>query len=245
MDLGIRGKKALVFGGSSGLGLGVAEALAREGVKVAIVARDEKKLFEAAGKIGASLALSADLSKAGEATRVTNQVLEQWGQIDILVTNTGGPPRGAFNEVSLEQWQQGFQSLWLSAVEAFRAVLPSMQKNKWGRIMLVTSMSAREPLPRLTVSNGLRAGLVGLAKSMSAEYAPFGITINALLPGYTNTERVLELGIPLQDIAAKIPAGRLATTQEFGAMAAFLASEQAGYITGQAIAVDGGFIKGI
>jgi 3-oxoacyl-[acyl-carrier protein] reductase len=246
MDLGIRGKRALVQGSSAGLGRAIAEALVKEGVTVAISSRDPARLDKAMKEIGAHAAIPCDLSKPGAAVPLIREAEKLLGGgIDILVTNTGGPPKGPFEELSAEQWQDGFQSLWLSATDSIRAALPGMRERKWGRILLVTSSAAREPLPLLTVSNGLRAGLLGLTKTISNEIAQHGITINALLPGYTDTERLRELKIPADKITAQIPAGRLGRPEEFAALAAFLASEPAAYITGQGIACDGGALRSI
>lgn len=244
MDLGIAGKTALVLGASRGLGKAVAGALAAEGVRVAIVSRDPQRLQQAAREIGAQLALPADLDQPGATRAVTQKVLEQWGDVDILVTNTGGPPKAAFTQVDREAWLAGFEALWLSAVDAIQVVLPGMKERRWGRILLVTSVAAKEPMAGLTVSNGLRAGLLNLGRSLSDEVAQHGVTVNALLPGYTATERMVELGVTDAHIAAQVPARRMGTAEEFGALAAFLASQQAGYVTGQAIACDGGWLRG-
>ncbi len=245
MDLGIKGKRALVLGASTGLGAAVAEALVREGVQVAICARSEGPLNETARRIGAALAVPCDLSKPGAAVELVKQVIAKLGGVDILVTNNGGPPKGTFEDITDDQWLAGFQGLWLSAVDAIQATLPGMKERKWGRILLVTSTSAREPIPGLTVSNGLRAGLVGLANSLSQEVAQHGITVNALLPGYTNTDRLKQLGVSTEAISAQIPARRLGQPEEFGAVTTFLASQPAAYITGQAIVCDGGFVRSI
>ena len=245
MDLGLKGKRALVMGGSSGLGQAIAETLIKEGATVAICARSEEKLRNAAKAMNAAFAISADLSKPGTGTKLVNDVIAKLGGIDILVTNTGGPAAGKFSETTPEQWNDGFQNLWMSAVDSIRAALPGMQSRKWGRILLVTSIAAKEPLAGLTVSNGLRAGLLGLTKSISHEIAADGITINALLPGYTKTERLAELGLSDEKISSLVPARRLGRPEEFAALTAFLASEQAAYITGQAIACDGGTLKGL
>lgn len=246
MDFRIKNRRALVLGASMGLGKGVAKTLAQEGAKVAIVSRDEGRINKAAREIGAAAALVADLTLPNTGRKLIEQAEKALGgNIEILVTNAGGPPKGSFQDLTTEQWQAGFQSLWLAAVEAMQGVLPKMKENKWGRILLITSVAAREPMPGLNVSNGLRAGLLGLTRSVSNEVAPFGVTINALLPGYTDTERLKELAVPTDKMIAQIPAGRLGTTDELGALATFLSSDQAGYITGQAIAIDGGYLRGI
>ena len=245
MDLGLKGKRALVMGASQGLGYAIAEALVKEGATVTICSRSEERLATAAKKMGAQHILAADLTPPGASKSTVEKALKMMGGIDILVTNTGGPPKGPFLTLTPAQWQEGFQSLWMSAVEAIQAALPEMQKQRHGRILLVTSAAAREPMPALTISNGLRAGLLGLTKTISNEVAGYGVTINALLPGYTRTERLKELNIPEEKITPAIPAGRLGEPEEFAACAAFLAGDRAAYITGQAIAVDGGYLRGI
>ena len=245
MDLGLKGKRAIVCGASSGLGKAVARALAQEGARVAIVSRSAERLAQAQGETGAELLVQRDLDGLGAGRAVVDEVLRAWGGVDVLVTNTGGPPKGKFLEVTPAQWQQGFQSLWLSAVEAIQAALPGMIERKWGRVLLVTSVAAKEPIAGLTVSNGLRAGLLGLTKTLALEVAEHGVTVNALLPGYTKTERLVELGVTDAQIASGVPAGRLATPEEFGAFAAFIASERAGYLTAQALALDGGWLRSI
>jgi 3-oxoacyl-[acyl-carrier protein] reductase len=245
MELKIKGKRALVMGSSSGLGKAIAHALIQEGAIVTICGRNEVNLNHTAQEIRAHLAIACDFDKPGSSRHLIKTISEKLGPLDILVTNTGGPPKGSFEEITQEQWLQGFHGLWLSTVEAIQAVLPGMKKQNWGRILLVTSVAAKEAMNHLTVSNGLRAGLLGLTKSMSNDLAKTGITINALLPGYTRTQRLQELGIPEEKITVQIPAGRLGEPEELAALAAFLASEQAGYITGQAIACDGGYMKSI
>ncbi len=245
MDLGIRGKRALVMGASMGLGYAVAESLKAEGVEVILSARDTERLGTAADRLQAIGTVAGDLQQPKEGERIVQEAIKKFGTIDILVTNAGGPPKTTFEEASSEMWTEAFQSLWLSATDSMRTVLPSMKENKWGRILLITSVAAREPMAGLTLSNGFRAGLLGLTKSISNEVAPYGITINALLPGFTDTERLQELKIPRDKISGQIPAGRIGRPEEFASLAAFLASERAAYISGQMIACDGGFLRGI
>jgi 3-oxoacyl-[acyl-carrier protein] reductase len=245
MDLHLKNKRVLVQGSSSGLGFAIAKAYAEEGALVAICSRDKKRIREAALQIPRSIPFLCDLSETGSALFLVEEVSKKLGGIDILITNNGGPPKGAFSDLSMEKWQEGFQSLWISAIESIKASLPFMKEQKWGRILLSTSTAAKEPIPSLTVSNALRSGLLGLMKTISQEVAPFGITVNALLPGYTKTERLEELGISDEILAASIPAKRLGKPEEFAALATFLGSEQASYITGQAIACDGGLIRGL
>lgn len=245
MDLQLKGRAALVFGGSRGLGRAIAEELVREGARVAIVARDAARLERVATEIGA-LALPGDLSQPGAGRDLVQAATGLLGQSpDILVTNTGGPPKGSFQETTPEAWAAGFQALWMAAVDAIQAALPGMQARGWGRILAVTSVAAKEPQPGLVISNGLRAGLLGVLNTLAREVAGQGITVNALLPGYTNTDRMAELGVDNATMGPKIPAGRLGEPEEFAALAAFLASGRASYITGQAIAVDGGLLQSI
>ena len=244
MDLGLSNKRALVTGASRGLGKAIAAALSVEKANVAICARDAIRLEAAAKEIGA-IGFPADLSQAGAVDSLLRQATDKLGGIDILVVNTGGPPGGDFAAISGDAWRKAFEGLWMSAVDLIRGVLPGMRQRRWGRIMIVTSISAKEPLPNLMVSNALRPGLHGLVNGLSREVASDGVTINAIMPGYTLTERIREVGIDEKQAAAQIPAGRMGRPEEFGALAAFLASEQAGYICGQAIACDGGFLRSI
>lgn len=244
MDLGLNAKRALVTGASRGLGKAIAAALCAEGAKVAICARDTARVQAAAKEIGAT-GLTADLSQAGAADALLRQAAEKLGGIDILTVNTGGPPAGDFAAVSAAAWRAAFEGLWMSAVDLIRGALPGMRQRRWGRIMIVTSISAREPLPNLMISNALRPGLHGLVNALGREVAGDGVTVNAIMPGYTLTERIRELGVDEKQAATQIPAGRMGRPEEFAALAAFLASEQAGYICGQAIACDGGFLRAI
>ena len=245
MELGIEGKRALVLGASRGLGKAIARALAAEGARVAICSRDAARLQAALADTGAEAAIVRDLDAPGAGRSVVEEAARLLGGVDVLVTNTGGPPKAAFAETTAAQWEQGFRSLWMGAVEAIQAALPAMRERRWGRVLLVTSVAAKEPMAGLTISNGLRAGLLGLCKSLAHEVARDRVTVNALLPGYTRTERLVELGIADAQVAKEVPAGRLGTPEELAALAAFLSSQQASYLTGQAIAVDGGWLRGL
>ena len=243
MDLGIAGNRALVMGASRGLGRAIAEAFIREGVITAICARDKARLDRTARDIGAQ-PFQADLSKPGVAAKIVK---------DLAAARRPGHPgrqhrRAAAADVRQhpdQDWRDAFEGLWMSAVAAIRAALPGMRERRWGRILIVTSIAAREPIANLLLSNGLRAGLHGLVNALSKECAGQGITVNAVMPGYTLTERLIEVGVKEAEIAARIPAGRMGRPAEFAALAAFLASDCAGYITGQAIACDGGLLQSI
>lgn len=243
MDLNLTGKKALVMGSSDGIGKAIATSLIKEGVEVCLNSRTESKLKKTQSEIGAKHYIAKDLTQPGAANELADEAIKLMGHIDILVTNTGGPAKNDFSDVSTEQWQTDFQSLWMTPVEAMKAVLPAMQKNKYGRIIMVTSIAAIEPLAGLTTSNGLRAGLSGLARSISNEYAKDGITLNLLLPGYTETDRLKALNLSEEVVKKLVPAGRLGDPRELADMATFLASEKGAYITGQSIAIDGGALK--
>lgn len=244
MDFGLGNKRALVTGASRGLGKAVAGALRMENATVAICARDPGRIEAAARDIGA-IGIAGDLSTTGGAQMVLREALQRLGAIDVLVVNTGGPPAGTFDSTTDGAWRQAFEGLWMSTVALIRGCLPGMRERRWGRIMIVTSISAAEPLPNLMISNALRPGLHGLLNALSREVAGEGVTVNAIMPGYTLTERLRELAVDEQKIAVQIPAGRMGRAEEFGALAAFLASEQAAYICGQAIACDGGYLRSI
>ncbi|MFA6239092.1 MAG: SDR family oxidoreductase [Bacteriovorax sp.] len=244
MDLQLKGKKVLVMGASSGIGKAIAAAFIKEGADVAICSRNIEKLEKTAKEIGCLHYFSCDLSMAGQGKFAVEQALSLLGGVDILINNTGGPKKGTILEVTDEQWHEDFQSLWMSVVESMKAALPLMKKNNFGRFILVTSLAAKEPLSGLTTSNGLRAGLAGLCKSVADEYAANGITINLLLPGYTNTERMKELKLSDEKVRGMIPAGRMGDPSELANLAVFLSSPLSGYTTGQSIAVDGGALRG-
>lgn len=244
MNLELNGKKALVLGSSTGLGRAVAESLIAEGVEVCIVSRNSDNIAKTAKEIGAAHYETADLSIKGETAKLVEKVLKKMGHVDILVNNTGGPKKNNFLDVTDEQWLEDFQSLWMSPVEAMRILLPRMKEKNYGRIIMITSLAAKEPLQGLTTSNGLRAGLAGLSKSIVNEYAPFGITVNLLLPGYTDTDRIKALNLSEAKVKEMVPAGRLGHPHELADLATFLASKKGAYINGQSIAVDGGVLRG-
>jgi 3-oxoacyl-[acyl-carrier protein] reductase len=256
VNLGLEGRIALVCGASRGLGRAVAEELAAEGATLALCARAAEPLERAAEEIerahgGRVLALPADLAARGEPTRVVRGCEERLGPIEVLVANGGGPPPGDFASLGAEDWERAYSLLLQSVVELFTAVLPAMKARGWGRILAITSIAAREPIENLMLSNSLRPAVGGLAHALAREVACEGITVNTILPGFTNTERMAELrraaptGAQAQRSDEQIPLGRLAEPREFAALAAFLVSERASYITGASFAVDGGWLRGI
>lgn len=247
MDLGIRGKVALVTGASKGIGRAVAEGLAAEGVRVVLSARGEGPLHEATQRIrlagGEAFALAADVSQAEEASDLLARMEERYGAPDILVVNAGGPPAGLAAEMDDAAWAKGIELTLMSAVRLARGALPAMRARGWGRIVNITSVSVREPVERLALSNALRAGVTGFAKTLSNEVAAEGVTVNNVAPGYTATERLADLfkdQEALDRLTRAIPARRLADPAETAAAVVFLASQGAAYITGQTLLVDGG-----
>jgi 3-oxoacyl-[acyl-carrier protein] reductase len=262
MDLGLKGKVALVAASSKGLGFAVAEELAVEGARLIMNGRGEESLDKAVASIeerfgSEVLAVPGDVSIRDDTERIVKAGFERFGQIDILITNSGGPPAGRFDDLSAEQWEDAVRLLLTSVTDLTRLVLPGMKQQRWGRILNITSIAAKQPVANLILSNSLRAGVTGFSKTLAAEVGEYGITVNTILPGYTATERVEELanhiatneGIDAADVRkrweAEIPLGRLADPKEFAAMAAFLVSERASYVTGSSIAVDGGWIKSV
>ncbi len=262
MDLGLTGKVALVAASSRGLGRAMAEELAREGADLVLCARGEESLEQARTAIeeatGARVvAVAADLALAEEVERVVRRGLDELGRVDVLITNAGGPPAGPFESHSPEAWRRAVQLNLESVLNLVRAVLPGMKERRWGRILNVTSIAVKQPVENLILSNSVRAAVTGFARTLANEVAPFGITVNNLMPGYTRTERVEELaqsnartrgtspGEELSRWEREIPAGRLGEPAEFAALAAFLASERASYITAQSVAVDGGWIRSL
>jgi 3-oxoacyl-[acyl-carrier protein] reductase len=249
VDFGIRGKVALVTGASRGLGLGIARALAAEGAAVAISSRSREAIEQAAAEIGGR-GFVHDAADLDAAPRLVDAVEAELGPVEILVTNTGGPPGGpdalAF---SRDLWEAAYRDLVLAPLALIERVVPGMRERGWGRIVGVSSAAAREPAPHLVLSNAHRSGTLGLFKTLARQLAADGITFNSVLPGRFATQRMVELsgGMEAAEEAAarEIPAGRLGTVEEFGAVAAFLCSAQASYVTGVAVVVDGGMTRAV
>jgi 3-oxoacyl-[acyl-carrier protein] reductase len=262
MDLGLKGKVAFVAGGSQGLGKAVAMELCREGARVAICALDDPELPKAVEEVRQAtgeeiIGFPADLSSAEQARGFIRKGIEYFGTVDILVNNAGGPPDRTFLEVDDDQWNLGIRLNLLSTIIMSREVVPTLMEKRWGRIINMTSISVKQPIDGLILSNTVRSGVIGFAKTLSNELAPYNVTVNNVCPGYTMTERVRKLAI---DVAEKrgstpeaiikgweslIPMGRLGTPEDFAALVTFLASERSGYITGASIQIDGGYYKGI
>ena len=262
MDLGIRGRTAFVAAASKGLGRAVAEELAREGANLVITARGEKDLRETRDAIVRDsgvdvLAVAGDLAKPDDLERMTSQALERFGHVDILVTNAGGPPSGAFESLNDEKWTNAVDLTLMSVIKLTRAFLPGMRERKWGRIINITSITVKQPVEGLMLSNSIRAAVTGFARTLADEVAADAITVNNILPGYTRTARVEQLaeaaakreGVSVDAATERwtgqIPMRRLGEPREFAALAAFLASDRASYITATSIPVDGGWIKGL
>ena len=262
MDLGLNGKVELVAAASTGLGRAVAEELAAEGASLILCARGEDRLNATCDEIREStgvevLGVAGDLSIQADIERIVKDGIKRFSQIDILVTNTGGPPAGRFETLSREDWENATRDLLMSVIGLTKLVLPGMQERGWGRILNITSIAVKQPVDNLMLSNSIRSAVTGFARTLSNEVAEHGVTVNNIMPGYTATERVEELaqtlaereGVASEDIRARweseIPMRRLGHPKEFAALAAFLVSERASYITGSSIAVDGGWIKSL
>jgi 3-oxoacyl-[acyl-carrier protein] reductase len=256
MDLGISGRKALVLGGTKGLGLACARALAEAGVVLTINGRDPESGKAAADELGAAFA-QGDIADAGARTAFLESVSARHGPFDIVVTNAGGPPPGAFLQHDLDTWRRAIETNMLAAIEAARMFVPGMAERGFGRVVNVTSFAVREPYPNMALANGARAGLHGAMATLAREVAGQGVTINNLLPGLMDTgalRRVYAAQAEQQGItqdeakarmAQSIPAGRLGTAEDFGPFCAFLCSRHAGYVTGQNITVDGGLVRSL
>jgi 3-oxoacyl-[acyl-carrier protein] reductase len=246
MDLGLAGRLALVTGASKGIGRAIAAELVREGAKVAISSRSAERIEETAREIGATgLVLdSADLDAAGP---LLEQVAERLGgAVEVLVTNTGGPPGGEPLSFTREQWEAAYRDLVLAPMALIERALPAMRAAGWGRIVNVASTSVREPIPYLLLSNAHRSATLAAFKTLAGQVAGDGVTLNTVLPGRIGTDRLWSLGGRENVEAAareQVPAGRIGTPEEMAAAAAFFCSDRAGYITGQALAIDGGLLQ--
>ncbi len=261
MDFGIKGQGAVVAAASKGLGRACAVALAAEGVNVAVFARDQNALNETAAAARAhgvkAIAIQADVTQPAQIRQVVDRAADEFGRLDILVCNAGGPPPGAFASINEEQWEQAFHLNLMSMVRLVNAALPHMRRQGGGRIITLVSTSVREPIEGLILSNSIRSGVIGLAKSLSQELGPDHITVNNIITGSIMTDRqrslrertAQQLGITVEEaikrVEKNIPLGRLGEPEELAALVAFLASRQAAYITGTSIPVDGGILKGI
>lgn len=262
MDLGIQDRTAFVAASSRGLGRAAAEALAAEGVDLLMNARGADTLAAAAAAVRDAhgvhvLEVAGDMADPTDVERALAAGLEEYGGFDIMVTNIGGPPAGPFDAFSADDWRAAIAQNLESVLNLVRGVLSGMKERRWGRIINITSIAVKEPIPNLILSNSVRAAVTGFAKTLAGEVAPHGVTVNNVMPGYTRTDRIIELSeknaalhgtTPQQELgrwAEQIPAGRVGEPDELGALVAFLASERASYITGASIAVDGGWLRSL
>jgi 3-oxoacyl-[acyl-carrier protein] reductase len=264
MDLGLQGRTALVCASSAGLGKAAAVCFAREGTNVVLCGRDAGRLRSAAAEVasgardGARVSFRAtDLSHRAEIAALVEHAMGEFGRVDILVTNAGGPPVALFQDLGEEEWEKGVALTLLSVIRCIRAVLPHMVKQRWGRIINITSVSARQPINDLVISSTLRPGILGLAKVLANQYGQHNILINNVAPGYMMTDRQKEISAAraasrgmsgeeyVKDLARDIPLQRYGDPEELASLIVFLASERAGYITGTTIGVDGGLTRGL
>lgn len=258
MDLGLNGKVAIVAAASKGLGKAVAEGLAREGCRVAICARDSASLQKAAESIGPdTFAMAVDVTDEEQVRNFVEKVREKFGQVDICVANAGGPPSKPFSETSMTDWENAIRTNLMSTLYFAHAVLPAMRERKWGRFITITSASVKQPLDGLILSNSVRSAVANLVKSLSNECGPDNVLVHNVCPGFTATDRLLDLAGALakkenttpEEIvrrwSAQTALKRVGTPEEFANVVVFLASERASYMTGASVAVDGGLIKGI
>ena len=262
MDLGLKDRVALVAASSQGLGKAVAQGLAREGAKLALCSRNEAELGKTARQIEVEsgvevFARAVDVTDHEQVRRFVGATQELFGRLDICVANAGGPPSKSFAETTDEDWRRAADLNLMSTIFLAKETLPLMQERRWGRFIAITSMTVKQPVEGLILSNSVRAGVSGLIKTLSNEYGPYNILVNNVCPGYTATARLIELsetlakkqGVTPKDIegrwTAAAPLGRVGHPQEFADVVVFLASERASYVTGVSIAVDGGIVKGI
>jgi 3-oxoacyl-[acyl-carrier protein] reductase len=262
MDFGLSERVALVAAASQGIGFAAAHELARDGARVFLCSRDEARATEAAERITAEtgtrcVGVRADVTNEADVALFVAQAEEQAGRVDILVTNAGGPPVATFATTDLALYRQAFELNALSAIRLAQLVVPGMRARRWGRVINITSVSVKQPIDGLLLSNTVRAGLTGWAKTLSTEVAADGVTVNNVAPGWTLTEHQAEVAETrgrsagkskaemIETWAAQIPAGRLADPAEIAAAVAFLASERAAYITGVTLQVDGGWVRSL
>jgi len=258
MDLGLAGKVALVTAASKGMGKACAMGLAAEGAKIVMCARTESDLKTAAEDVRAKtkaevLAMPADVTKKDDVAALVDRAMKSFGGVDILVANAGGPPRGYFEDMTDEQWQGAFDMSLLSVVRLVRGVLPSMKARRWGRILTIQSVSVKQPIPELLLSNAVRPGVAGMMKTLAGQLGKDGITVNTVCPGKIMTDRFLGgqklSGLSREEFLARavedVPVRRIGTPEEFASVVVFLASERASYVTGVAVQVDGGLVRGL
>jgi 3-oxoacyl-[acyl-carrier protein] reductase len=257
MDYGIADKTALVCGASRGIGEACARLLAGEGVRTIVLARNRKRLDEVVREIcdagHTAMPLAADLSRVHTLDRIAQEAISLFGQVDILINNTGGPPTGGDLEFSIEDWEESFKNTFLSASELTKQLIPAMAERGWGRVINLTSITVRQPLEGLILSNSVRMAVIGWAKTLSRQFAPYGVTINNIATGFTLTDRVREIvraraekesrgeDEVMAGMVQDIPMGRMASPEEIAQLALFLAGRGASYMTGTTIPVDGGF----
>lgn len=262
MDLGLKGKTAIIGGSSKGLGKACAVSLSREGANVVICARNEDELNKTAEEIRSKfknkvIAITADLSSYADIKKLVDETMKELGRIDILVNNTGGPKPGSFFDLDDRDWETAFQKLLMYVVRICKLVIPYMKEQNWGRIINLTSFTVKEPSDRLVLSNVFRVGIISLAKTLSRELGKYNITVNNVCPGSFETERMTQileersrsLGKSFEEVKSEliesIPIRRLQKPEELADLVAFLASENAGAITGTSIQVDGGMVRGL
>lgn len=247
MELGLKGRRAVIAASSAGLGFATARALIDEGVRVAICGRNGERLERAAADLGdRATAIVADVSTPGGATAFVEQGRTALGGLDILVANSGGPPPGTFASTSLDAYTAALNLNLLSVVAMCKSAVPPMQERKWGRVVAITSIAVRQPIPTLILSNTARAGVTGFLKTLALEVAGDGVTVNSLLPAYHATDRVRGLhGDDLDRLGRQLPVGKVGLPSDFAAFVTFLCSDRARFVTGSAIPVDGGAHSGL
>ncbi len=245
MDLGINGRTALVTGASAGLGLACAQALAAEGVTVALSSRSEDKLATAAESVPGAVTIAADVSDLAGRRSMMDEAQDALGHIDIIIANGGGPPAGNFASTDFDAYADAVDLNLLPTVDLCKRFVPAMQERGWGRVVAITSTSVREPIDRLILSNTARAGLTAFLKTTAREVAGDGVTVNSIQPGLHLTDRLRSIYDNIDELAETVPANMLGDPQDFGRIVAFLCSEHARFLTGQALAVDGGATRSL